>query len=151
MDRAERVQKYGPLLVKAFTAHGLPAAWGLGFARQESDFVPDAAVISGGDARRGGSFGLCAMSLLTAMEYNPKVTVADLKDPAINADLAARHCARLVVQCGLVLQEVASRYNSGRSLEHAPASTRDVYVPHVTKYTLEYAETAKAIERAING
>lgn len=146
MDRDARIQVYGPTLVAAFKARNLPTAWGLGFARQESDFVPDAQVISGGDARRGGSFGLCAMSLLTALSYRSDITATQLKDPAINAMLAAQHIATLVKQCGPVLQEVASRYNSGRPLEHAPQSTREVYVPNVVKYTLLYAPTAKAME-----
>lgn len=141
-----RVRKYGPILVRAFTAAKLPAVWGLAFARQESDFRPDAQALTGGDAKRGGSYGLCAMTLQTAREYQPTITVDDLKDPELNATAAAAHIAALVRQCGPVLHEVAARYNSGKSLERAPDSTRDVYVPNVVKFSQQYVDLAHAME-----
>ena len=151
VDRATRCNLYGPTLVRAFVAHNVPPAWALGIARQESDFVPDAEALSGGDERRGGSFGLCAMSLKTAQSHMPNVTVAQLKDPAINAELAAKECAQLIRRFGVTLPDVAAAYNSGKPLSRAPDSTREVYVPNVVKFTKEYTATAQAMVEALHG
>lgn len=146
---ANRCQQYGPLLVKAFVAAKLPAAWGLAIARQESNFYPEAVSMAKGDAGRGGSYGLCQMSLLTAREYMPTITGSELLKAEANAHLAARHCAALVKRFGENLRDVAAAYNSGHPYATCPNSTRNVYVPNVLSYEQLYREQAAAMEAGL--
>lgn len=145
---ASGLRKWGPLLVRAFADAELPGVWGLAIARQESNFDPGAKSLGGGDGTRGGSYGLCQMSLLTARHYRPDIEPRDLLDPTINAHLAAEHCRELCIRYNGALKDVAAAYNSGKSFEHAPESTRTVYVPHVLQYAELYRDEADAMEKS---
>ena len=140
------VAHYQLILVVAFHNVGLPPEWGLAIARQESNFAPKALNMSVADSTRGGSWGLCQMSLLTARGLGYVGTAAGLTDPQVNADLAARLCRELVTRFKTTsLADVAAGYNSGRTFAKAPASTRTVYVPRVLKFAQDYKATADMI------
>lgn len=123
---AEREKLYTPLLREAFEARGLPGEWGCAFARKESAFRADAEVLTGGDLRRGGSFGLCQMSMKTARDELGYVgTPERLKDPKINAGLAAAYCKMLTQRFNTMdLRDIAAAYNSGRKYDACPPSTK---------------------------
>ena len=147
MTRDARLQKYGPILVEAFVRHDLPGAWGIGLARQESDFDPSAKNLAGGDAKRGGSFGLCQMTLLTGRSLRGDgITPEMLLEPSFNADIAAELVAQLRDRYRGVLSDVLAAYNSGRPWAHAPSSTQKVYVPNIIKFIHQYATWAKEEE-----
>lgn len=150
--REHRAQAVAPVLVAAFRRAGLPPVWGVALARQESDFRPQAVNHSAADARRGYSWGLCQMSLQTAQEsLGYRGDGPGLTDPNINATLAATFVRRLVdghhlqLDADDTLAQVASLYNSGRLLEHAPSSTAGVYVPNVVRYAAKYATLAASV------
>lgn len=134
----------------AFVAEGLDPALGLAIAQQESAFNPDASVVTGGDAARGGSYGLGQVSLKTALALDHTATIARLHNPAYNAKLMAQLCRqnqRLARTSDVA--ELASRYNSGKPFHLAPDSTRLIYAPHVLRYyaawkTLLSADTVPA-------
>lgn len=135
-----RLKRFRPIIEKAFVAKGLPLSWGLAIARQESGFRPWASnTRDPGDKRRGGSWGLFQMSLLTAQKLAFTGDAFDLLDPERNAEYAARLVAELRDRWHN-LQDVAAAYNSGKSYLLAPASTRLVYCPNVIKYSNEFAE-----------
>lgn len=147
-----RLAAYGPILAKAFITHKLPVVWALAIAATESSFRPYAENHSAGDASRGGSYGLCQLSLATAREFAPSATPGDLLDPRRNAEIAALLCARLRRQYGDDFSDIVSAYNSGRPLERAPASTRDIHVPRALQNLKLYAAQAAEWEQlyAIN-
>lgn len=140
MNLAQREALYGPVVRRAFETEGLPSFWGMALARHESAFVPGAAATIGGDARRGGSFGLCQMSLSTAKSELGYVGDGEgLKDPQLNCTLAARYIKILMARFKIDdLPNVAAAYNSGRPLAKAPSGTRTKYVPLVLNYAKQY-------------
>jgi len=140
MKRAEREALYGPIIRAAFEAEGLPGHWGMALARHESDFTADAQALAGGDARRGGSFGLCQMSLATARgELGYSGDAEGLKDPGLNCELAARYFKVIMKRFKVAdLANVAAAYNSGRIYARAPKSTRTKYVPLILQHAKAY-------------
>jgi soluble lytic murein transglycosylase-like protein len=141
MTLAERRAQFGPILRAAFVAEGLPGEWGMAIAHQESDFNADAQVLTAGDGRRGGSYGLCQMSLATAKgDLGYTGDGEGLKDPQVNARLAAQYCALLTKRIkSQELRDIAAAYNSGRPFSKAPKVTRTKYVPQVLAYAEQYA------------
>ena len=140
MKRAEREARYGPIIKAAFEKEGLPGHWGMALARHESDFRAEAQALVGGDLRRGGSFGLCQMSLATARgELGYTGDGEGLKDPELNCAFAARYF-RIIMKRFRVndLANIAAAYNSGRVLARAPFSTRTKYVPLVMQHAKAY-------------
>jgi soluble lytic murein transglycosylase-like protein len=126
------------VVADAFTNAGLPPELGLGIAKHESNFNPNASVVTGGDAARGGSYGLCQMSLKTALSLDRAATIAKLHDPRYNAGLAAKLCLLNNVRAKGVIEDVISMYNSGKPFWCAPDSTKTVYVPNVQRYMAEF-------------
>lgn len=146
----EREALYFPILVAAFVRQGLPPEWGVALARQESAFVATAINNSTGDASRGGSRGLCQMSLLTARGLGFTGPPEELMNPICNADLAALLCKEISTRLKTTeLGDVAAAYNSGKVLAKAPASTRNVYVPRVLSFALGYKLRARAMAEAM--
>ncbi len=140
------VAHYQLILVIAFHNAGLPPEWGLAIARQESNFKPAALNMSVADSKRGGSWGLCQMSLLTAKGLGYVGDASGLTDPQVNADLAARLCKEIMARFKTSsLADVAAGYNSGRTFAKAPMSTRTVYVPRVLKFAQDYKPLADKI------
>lgn len=134
MKFADREKLFLPIVAHAFTSHGLPPELGAAIARQESNFAADAVVLTGGDARRGGSYGLCQMSLKTGLGMDKGCTSGRLLDAGYNAELAARLCATNSKACKGNVEDIISMYNSGKAFYKAPDSTKLVYVPNVMKY-----------------
>lgn len=155
MTFTQREALYFPMLVAAFLRHNLPPEWGVAIARQESAFVATASNNRAGDATRGGSWGLCQMSLLTARGLGFTGTTAELLSPEINAELAATLCEQISKRIKTrELADVASAYNSGKPFAKAPTSTRTVYVPRVLMFATTYepraADLAKSIAATTN-
>jgi soluble lytic murein transglycosylase-like protein len=147
VTREQRLHTYGPILVDAFVRHGLPGVWGVGLARQESDFDASAKNLEGGDAKRGGSFGLCQVTLLTARSLRGDgVTPEMLCDASFNADVAAELVAQLRDRYRGVVSDILAAYNSGKPWAHAPTRTQKVYVPNVIKHIHYYARWAQGEE-----
>ena len=144
MTFTQREALYLPYLVAAFMKLDLPPEWGVAIARQESPFLAAAVNNSAGDAKRGGSMGLCQMSLLTARGLGYVGQPTGLLDPVVNAALAAALCKEIVTRLKTRdLADVASAYNSGKPFAKAPQSTRTVYVPRVLAFALAYKERAQ--------
>ncbi len=122
-------------------------AWALAIAATESEFQPDRVNMSRGDKRRGGSYGLCQMSLQTARALAPAATPGDLLEPAKNAAITAMFVVTLRRRFGNDFSDIVSAYNSGRPLERAPDSTRNVHVPRALRNLDLYATEAAALEK----
>lgn len=139
MKFTDREALWGPVVRQAFEKEGLPGYWGMAIAAHESRFDPQAQALAGGDGRRGGSFGLCQVSLKTAAgEFGYTGDGEGLKDPVLNAQFAARLCKILTHRVGNDLKDIASAYNSGRPYADAPQSTREIYVPRVLAFAKKY-------------
>lgn len=150
MTFTQREALYFPVLVAAFLRHNLPPEWGVAIARQESAFVVTASNNSAGDAKRGGSWGLCQISLLTARSLGFTGTTADLLNPEINAELAAALCEEISKRLKTTsLADVASAYNSGKPMQKAPTSTRTVYVPRVLAFAVAYQPRANDLAKTL--
>lgn len=144
----ERERWYGKILIRAFEDESVRPALGLAIARHESNFNAKAMNNTGSDARRGGSFGLCQMSMLTARHLGYQGEFEGLLQPKVNAKLAAKLCAenQLRVPISTVRDEnnvkwafnMASMYNSGHMYADCPRSTREMYCPKVVSYFLYY-------------
>lgn len=127
------------MLAQTFAAQGLPPEWGPAFARTESGFVPTARSAALGDAKRGGSWGLCQVSFKTAQTLGYKGEPVGLLDPAINCGLAARLCRKNMHDYRVqTLQDVAALYNSGKRYKDAPGTTKTIYVVRVVRFAALY-------------
>lgn len=152
---AERERIYGRIARLVFAEHGLPESWAMALVRQESQFNPYAINQTGGDKLRGGSFGLCQVSLQTARALGfTETATGPLLDPATNAKFAAlvfidNQTALKRLKIPADLANLASMYNSGKPLKTAPFSTREVYVPNVLKYAKEYEVVYGSRQRSV--
>jgi soluble lytic murein transglycosylase-like protein len=136
---AARETMYLHMLAQAFAAQGLPPEWGPAFARTESNFEATAHSTAAGDVKRGGSFGLCQISYLTAKALGYTGLPQGLNDPQCNAELAAKLCKKNMTDYHVTsLLDVAALYNSGKRYAAAPASTKTVYVTKVVRFAAMY-------------
>lgn len=118
MDK-QRIQSH---IYTAFKANSLLPTWGLAIAEVESSFNPDATNLTGGDGRRGGSYGLFQLSCRTAQGLGYKGSPEGLLEIPVNISYAVKLIKQLI-KTNPSLEEVASRYNSGKPLSKAPEST----------------------------
>lgn len=110
--------KFDGDVMTAAKRHGVPAALLLAFIATESQFNEKAQNLTGGDGRRGGSYGLMQVSLKTAQLIRPGVTPEQLKTAPVNLDVGARYLADLLVQAGRTgygFDSAISCYNAGGS------------------------------------
>lgn len=96
----------------------------------ESNFSPSAVNNTGGDAARGGSYGLMQMSLKTAQGYGYTGTGPGLLDVMTNLTYGTRYLADCVAQANGDIAGAASCYNSG--------STRNAGGAYATKVVSAY-------------
>lgn len=128
----ERFAFYLPVLKEAAEKHDVPLSWLLAIAEIESSFRASAVTMSGGDGKRGGSYGICQMSLKTARALGFAGVPSALLEVRLNADLACSLLKQNRQRFGADnLRDVAAAYNSGKRFSRAPASTRGHYVPTV--------------------
>lgn len=136
---ASRFNAYCDIIETAFAARHLKPEWGFAFARQESAFKANATNRrDAGDLRRGGSFGLFQMSMMTARALGFKGSEKELLKPETNSQYAAELIEQLHKRYQGNLKDIAACYNSGKSFEKAPLVTQHNYVPNVLAYALEY-------------
>lgn len=133
----ENEAAYLPILAQAFASRGLPPELGPALARKESAFNPGVDNQGPGDKERGGSYGLCQMSYQTAKGLGYSGTPEGLKDPHINATLAAELCAQNWERTKNLV-DVICMYNSGKPFMRAPTATTNVYLPSVQAYLKIY-------------
>jgi len=126
------------IIYDAFVAQGLPPELGLATAQLESAFNPNAGNITGGDGARGGAFGLGQITVETALALDRTATPAKLMNPQFNANLMARLTKENWVAAHGRVQDVISRYNSGRDFWRAPDGTKLVYTPRVERFMAEW-------------
>jgi soluble lytic murein transglycosylase-like protein len=141
----QRTDLYLPMLAKTGQAYAIPPEWLVAFARVESSFRAGAVNNSAGDLKRGGSRGLCQLSLKTAQAIGYKGTPEGLFDPITNANFAG-----LLIVINMhdfkvdSLEDVAALYNSGRRFAQAPPSTKLLYVPAIRRWAAYYRDRARA-------
>jgi soluble lytic murein transglycosylase-like protein len=87
----------------------------------ESNFSASAVNNTGGDAARGGSYGLMQMSLKTAQGYGYSGTGPGLLDVMTNLTYGTRYLADCVEQANGDIAGAASCYNSGSTKNAAGA------------------------------
>lgn len=147
----QRLQQYGPVLVRAFLHQGLPAVWGVAIACQESSLRPDQVNNKGGDAALGGAYGLCQVTLHTARRYVADITPEELLVPGTNAAIAARICADNNKRVPGSFVDVLALYNDGKlySSPHLSSHTRDEYIPRVLHFADVYRGFAARISLQI--
>lgn len=85
----------------------------LAIIAQESGGDPNATNNTGGDALRGGSYGLMQVSLKTAQLVQPGITSAQLLDPDTNISIGSQILRDCFAQAGGDLDGAAQAYNSG--------------------------------------
>jgi soluble lytic murein transglycosylase-like protein len=138
-----------PLVRRIAQEVGVSEALLAATVKRESNWNPGAVNDTGGDARRGGAYGLAQMTLRTAQGLGYKGEGPGLLDPEVNVRLAARlHKAnsRLLSARGDLaqLEDTISRYNSGKPFANAPTFTKDVYVPGVLAALKDYQKKGLA-------
>lgn len=112
-----------------FERAGYPASWGVALAWVESRLNPKATNNTGGDAARGGAWGLHQMTLTTARGLGFAGAGPDLFDPTTALDWSM---ALVAQRKPTTLEDLGAWWNAGRrSATDAtlPASTRDTYIP----------------------
>lgn len=115
---------YRSLVKSAADSWGIPPALLAAVALVESGFNAGAVNMTAGDGARGGSYGLCQLSLLTARGLRAGVTPLDLLDPATNLYLAAQYIAQLA-RSGLSMPDCIGAYNVGPDMK--PADLAEIY------------------------
>jgi hypothetical protein len=117
----------------------------MAIARQESNYTADVRTLTGGDLLLGGSYGLCQMSYNTGRSLDKYCTPARLMNPEYNAKLAAQLCVQNSKACQGRMEDIISRYNSGKDFYRAPDITKLHYVPNVQKFMAFYKQQADII------
>ncbi len=145
-----RERAYIKVVAQAFTDIGMRPAFGCALARHESLWNPLAANHTGGDAKRGGSYGICQMSMTTAVLLGYQGQPAGLQQAPVCAALAAKLCLQNQerVPASVVRDEdnlfwawnMACLYNSGHLWQDAPRFTREKYAPAVVAHFLWYQD-----------
>lgn len=142
-------EKFLPMVLRVAQEVGVSAALLAATIAKESNWNPSAINDTGGDAKRGGAYGLSQMTLRTAQGLGYKGDGQGLLDPETNVRLAARlhkANARLLSARGDLsqLEDVIARYNSGKPFANAPTFTKDVYVPGVLAKVKDYQKKGLA-------
>lgn len=113
MTLADAISKYAPTLIRIFSVLGVDPTLGCAIAHHESDWDPSARSKDPRDEARGGSRGLCQVSLSTARDLGWKGTPEALYDPSLSALLAARLLARNAGAVTADPTRLAQAYNGG--------------------------------------
>lgn len=142
------VHDYMPLIDAYAAQNGIPASLVAGIMQQESGGNPNAVNNTGGDAARGGSYGLMQVSLETAQEYGYAGDGAGLLDPETNISIATEFLGDLYRQYGGDVNDTIAAYNAGspRHLEGDPSQpyTNQAYVNDVLGFMQQYGGPAIA-------
>ncbi len=121
----------------------------LAIIRQESNFTATAHNGTGGDALRGGAYGLMQMTYKTAVGLGYKEANGDsLFVPATNLTYGCKLISQLQKRRGYTVRDVVCAYNSGKPEARAPASTL-VYVERVMRFYAEYSEMLRSLDPEI--
>lgn len=126
-------------------AAGVDPAVFLGIIYVESGWRPDAQVTTGADGARGGAYGLTQLTLRTAQAFEPDVTPAQLLDPRVNLRIAGQLLAENA-RTSTDPRDVAAMWNSGRTFDRAPDSTKNRYVPAVLRAAKNYNPDVADVE-----
>ena len=127
---------------------GVPAALVKAIIAHESEFQQHATALTGGDGKRGGSYGLMQMSLATARALGFTGTAQDLYDPATNISYGTQYLRDLVREAGAGgygLDSAISAYNAGNSRWRRGDGPR---VGSITRATPQQAMTVPFINQA---
>lgn len=145
MNFEYRYSFYGDIIRKIFTENGLDPYFGLAIAMQESSFRSTKFVITGGDAKVGGSYGLMMVSSKTSKSLGYDGDPIDLCIPSTGVLWSAKAVLNIKNDMNLKsIRDIASVYNSGRPYSLAPDSTKNVYVINILKYMFDFQEKDKA-------
>ncbi len=127
-----------------FPRYGLNPKWGQSIALWENRGVldPSRVNMTGGDAKRGGAWGLNQITLQTAREHGFTGDPKELLDPRKNVEWIARILSAPIDKHGKrrdkpkTLQEAASMWNSGTYPQDGdtPQVTLNEYIPGVERY-----------------
>lgn len=113
-----------------FKDSGIDYRLALAIAWHESSFKPKAVNKTGGDGKRGGSYGIFQMSLLTARALGFKGTETELYDIKVNTILALKLLLDIKKR-QTDIEDILACYNSGKPFAKAPKSTTIKYVPSI--------------------
>lgn len=103
----------------------------------ESSWNADAKNLTGGDAARGGAYGLSQLTLRTARAFDPNVTPEQLLEPGKHLELAAKLMADNARR-SRDPKDLAAMWNSGKVFDKAPEVTRERYVPRFLAALAKY-------------
>lgn len=136
------VSDYQGLINQYAAAQGIPPAMVAAIMQQESGGNPNAENLTGGDAARGGSYGLMQVSLLTAQGYGYTGDGQGLLDPDTNLEYATAYLGDLYRQYGGDVNDTVAAYNAGspRHVNGDPSEpyTNEGYVQAVLNFMQEY-------------
>lgn len=113
-----RENDYDAYVNAAADRYGVPGALLKAIIGHESQFNPNAKNLTGGDGKRGGSYGLTQMSLATARILGYQGDAAGLLDPETSIQLGAKHLGGLLRAAsagGYGMDSAVSAYNAGNS------------------------------------
>lgn len=128
-------KKYGEI-------NSVPWEWLKAIAIKESDLGRDPLVVAGKVSRDRKSWGLMQLTLPTAGDYKPDVTVADLNDHETSIDLAAQHLGFLFRRYGGDPRKVIMSYNQGHG-------NTDAGKTYAFGYFQEWQKNLKRVEENI--
>lgn len=137
MTFEKREQIWGHVVAAAFSAHELPAEWGLAICKQESNFDPLAVAGVHTASCKGGTFGLMQITYGAAREMGFDDRRDKLLNPVLNCALAAKLCTRWALRHPDSLEDVYCRFRSGKPRSHAPGATL-ANLRKVLRYAYEY-------------
>lgn len=128
-------EKYDYLFKKYGQSYQVPWRWLKAIAMNESSLGKAASVvrglnnpndIEGSKSSDGKSWGLMQVTLTTANELRKGTTVADLNNPEISIELAAKYINKMIGKFGLSDRESVIRaYNGGPGFRNTLQGQRD--------------------------
>lgn len=136
-DRAQIEQ----LARAAAASAGVPPGVMFAIIEIESNWNPSATNLTGGDAARGGAYGLTQMTLATARHFEPRITGQELLDPATNLRVAGK-LMQDNARRSRDPKDLAAMWNSGKTFDRAPEVTREKYVTRFLSKLSKYQGVA---------
>ncbi len=124
---------YDDLISQWAATYGLPFSLVKAIVQVESGFDPNAENLTGGDAARGGSYGLMQVSLETAQGYGYDIdtTGQGLLDPSTNLQYGCMYLADCYSQAAGDIAKTAAAYNG--------SSSTGSYATAVLKYNAQFS------------
>lgn len=139
----DNLKRWEPLFKAKASKYGLDWTWLAAIAWNESSLGSNSRVargledpndVEGSKSSDGLSWGLMQVTLKTAQGLRPGTTVADLNNPDVSVELAAKYLSQMLARYKGDLARAVKAYNQGPGNEDKRATYADEYLNRFTDH-----------------